>query len=134
MKKAAFGVLVLSLVMVVAATAHPDGTMTGWVVDEKCAAKVAKTGHSSEQCAKDCVKAGEKVVFVRDEDKEILAISNPDALQDHIGHHVSVEGTVDNGALKVENVKMAASKDSHEAEEHHHHEQNKEKHGHDNKR
>jgi hypothetical protein len=124
MKKVVFGALLLSLVMAVAAlAAHPDNAMTGWVVDEKCSAKVAQTGHSSEQCAKDCIKKGEKMVFVRDQDKEILAVANPAALQDHIGHHVSVEGMVENGALRVDNVKMLASNEA----QGHHHDQEKEK-------
>jgi hypothetical protein len=84
-----------------------DSSMTGWVSDEKCA---GHAGPGKEACAKKCVDAGSPIVFVSDKDKQILKVDNPDALKDHLGHHVNVTGTVSNGSVHVQNVEMAAAK------------------------
>lgn len=78
------------------------GEWKGYISDEKCGAKV------NADCAKRCVEAGKKAVFVTDKDKSILAIDNQDAVKDHVGHHVDVKGTVSNGTLHVDSVSMIA--------------------------
>lgn len=83
-----------------------DNAMTGYIVDSKCGAKAAHAGN--EACTKKCLEAGAKRVFVDDKTKEVLNISNPDAVESHIGHHVTITGAVDNGSVKVENVEMAS--------------------------
>src|SRR4029077_6829211 len=40
--------------------------INGWVSDSKCGAAGAKAGHAD--CAKKCLDAGEKIVFVSDKD------------------------------------------------------------------
>ena len=90
------------------AAGHDDSSkakMTGWVVDEKCGARVANEHGSA--CAKKCVQAGQPVVFVDDKDQNVLKVSNQDALKSHAGEHVTVSGSVDNGTLKVDNVAAA---------------------------
>jgi hypothetical protein len=84
-----------------------DSSMTGWVSDEKCA---GHAGPGKEACVKKCVEAGSPIVFVSDKDKQILKVDNPDALKDHLGHHVNVTGAVSNGSVHVQNVEMAAAK------------------------
>ncbi len=79
--------------------------ISGYVSDEKCGAKV------NADCAKKCVEAGEPVVFVTDKDQQVLKVDNQDALKDHAGHHVQVTGTIDNGTLHVDSVKMLKQKE-----------------------
>ena len=70
-----------------------DQTWDGWISDSKCGAK----------------GANEKPVFVSDKDQKVVQVSNPDALQEHLGHHVQVSGTMDkDGTLHVDKVKMLA--------------------------
>jgi len=81
-------------------------TVKGWVSDEKCGAKNA--GADGAACAKKCIDAGEKVVFVGDSDKKVWNVDNPDALKGHEGHHVAVKAHVnaDAGSIHVMSVKM----------------------------
>ncbi|MGZ4823153.1 MAG: hypothetical protein ACXVZT_00970 [Terriglobales bacterium] len=81
-------------------------TMTGYIVDEKCGAKGAHAG--AESCAKKCAEAGEKMVFVGDQDKNVLKLDNPDAVKGHEGHHVAVTGSVQDGVLHIDTLAMAA--------------------------
>lgn len=88
------------------ASASKSTTVKGWVSDEKCGAKV------NAECAKKCVAGGQKIVFVSDKDKKVWNVDNPDALKDHVGHHVSVTGSVDAsaGTVHVDSVKMLGHK------------------------
>lgn len=81
-------------------------TVKGWVADAKCGAKAANAG--AEACTKKCLAAGEKMVFVTDNDHQVLTVANPDALKDHAGHHVSVKGEVDSsaGTIHVDSASM----------------------------
>ena len=80
------------------------GTWKGWVSDEKCGA--ANASAAKADCAKKCIEGGQKVVFVNDKDKSVLPITNPEALKGHEGHHIKVNGTVENGALTVKSASM----------------------------
>ena len=73
---------------------------TGYVSDAKCGAKVDAV------CAKKCIEAGEKMLFVNDGDKAVIPVANPEALKGHEGHHVLVEGKLENNTLTVSKVKM----------------------------
>jgi hypothetical protein len=89
--------------------AAKDQTWDGWISDSKCGAKGANAAH--EACAKKCVGAGEKPVFVSDKDQKVVQVTNPDALQDHLGHHVQVTGSMtSDGSMHVESVKMLSQK------------------------
>jgi hypothetical protein len=84
--------------------------VAGWVSDEKCGAKGANAGGA--ECTKKCIEGGQKVVFVTDKGKKVLNVDNPDALKGHEGHHVTVNGHVNdaNGSIHVESVKMMKEK------------------------
>jgi len=73
---------------------------TGYVSDAKCGAKV------DAACAKKCIEAGEKVVFVNDGDKAVISVANPEVLKEHAGQHVLVEGKLENNMLTVSKVKI----------------------------
>ena len=77
-----------------------DQRWTGFVSDAKCGAKV------DAACAKKCIEAGEKVVFVNDGDKVVIPVANPDALKQYAGQHVLVEGKLANNQLTVSRAKV----------------------------
>jgi hypothetical protein len=100
-------ILGLFLCSMTVLAAAKDMTWSGWVSDSKCGANGANASH--EACAKKCVGAGEKPVFVTDKDQKVIAVDNPAALQEHLGHHVQVTGTMTaNGSMHVDSVKMLA--------------------------
>lgn len=100
--------LMVSLLMVASANSDTAKAkwMKGWVSDSKCAAKGAGLGH--EACGKKCLEAGEQVVFVPDSKNKVFKVDNPDALKDHMGHRVAVQGAVDEaaGSIHVDKVNM----------------------------
>jgi hypothetical protein len=106
MKKLLLVCLAFSMVLffVVLASAAGKETVDGWVSDSHCAAQGAKAGH--EACAKKCLEKGEKMVVVTDKDQKVLTVSNPDALKDHVGHHVAVTGEVKGDSIHVDSAKM----------------------------
>ena len=105
-------VLVLSLaicfVFALTAMAFDDmgksSTVNGWVSDDKCGAKGAND--KAEACTKKCLAAGAKMVIVTDKDQKILIVDNPDALKDHVGHHVAISGHVLGDSIHVDSAKM----------------------------
>jgi hypothetical protein len=102
MKRLLMLALCLTFAILVSAQAK-KGAWTGWVSDDYCARTYSlkhdpKYGHT---CAKQCLDAGSKMVFVRDEDEAILQVANPAALKEFADEHIRVTGTVDNGVLTV---------------------------------
>jgi len=91
-------VLTLMALLATAALAR-NQRWTGYVNDAKCGAKV------NAACAKKCIAAGEKVVFVNDGDNVVIPVANPEALKGHEGQHVMVEGKLENNSLTVSKVK-----------------------------
>jgi hypothetical protein len=105
MKKLLLVLLALSvLFLVISAAAADMSTVNGWVSDSKCAAKGTSEKHAD--CAKKCIKAGEKMVVVTDGDNKVLTVDNPDKLAGHEGHHVAVTGTVTGDMIHVDSAKM----------------------------
>jgi hypothetical protein len=76
----------------------------GWVSDEKCGAKGADPSHAA--CATKCVTGGAAIVFIAGKDKTIYKVDNQDALKDHVGHYVNIEGTLTGDSLHVDKVTM----------------------------
>lgn len=70
---------------------------TGWISDSKCGAKM------QGYCARSCIAAGEKPVFVT-EDKHVIAIANPEMTKGYEGEHVLVKGSVDAGILTISTI------------------------------
>jgi hypothetical protein len=91
-------VLLLSLF---AMTSWAD-EMTGYISDSKCGAKGASDSHAD--CAVKCVKGGALPVFVSD--GKVYKISDPSKVQDHVGHKVTITGTVKGDTIDVQEVKM----------------------------
>ncbi len=95
------------LLLAMTAWAADDSAMSGWIVDSKCGVEAAHAGN--EACTKKCLQAGAKPVFVTDDKKEVLNLDNPDAVKGHEGQHVQITGTVTEGSLHVDSVKMLTS-------------------------
>jgi len=95
--KRIFAVSVLIALLVVGVMAK-NQRWTGYVSDAKCGAKV------DAACAKKCIDAGEKIVFVNDGDQSVVPVANPDALKAFAGQHVLVEGKIENNTLTVSKV------------------------------
>ena len=100
--------LAICFVFALSALAFDDmgksATVNGWVSDSKCGAKGANAG--AEACTKKCLAAGADMVIVTDKDQKVLKVDNPDALKDHVGHHVAVTGTMSKDSMHVGSVKM----------------------------
>ncbi len=96
------------LLATISATAFDDmgksETVKGWVSDDKCGAKGAND--KAEACTKKCLAAGAKMVIVTDKDQKVLLVDNPDALKDHVGHHIAVMGHVMGDSIHVDSAKM----------------------------
>ncbi len=98
---------ILACVVLLSAMAMAASTaMTGYIVDEKCGAHGAHAG--AQACAKKCIEAGAKPVFVSDADKTVLKLDNPDVTKGHEGDHVNVNGTVTDGVLHIDQLSMAS--------------------------
>jgi len=89
---------------VVAMSARPADSVSGWVIDAKCSANKKMLGNVD--CAKKCEAAGSKLVVVSDAGGKVYAVDNQDALHGHEGHHVTVDGTISGDSLHVDKVTM----------------------------
>jgi len=106
MRKLLLLLLAVALILLVASVSFASDaqTVNGWVSDSKCGAKGANAG--AEACTKKCIAAGASAVVVTDKDQKVLTVDNPDALKDHLGHHVAVTGHIDGDKIHVDSVKM----------------------------
>jgi hypothetical protein len=99
-----FVLSIFALVCLAAAVFAAD--FTGYIADDKCAAKqgakAASEKHSN--CAAACIKNGSKAVLVTEEGK-IYQISNQDKVTEHAGHKVTLSGKLDGETITVENVR-----------------------------
>ena len=84
------------------------GEWTGHISDSKCGAAHNDGSEKSIGCVKGCVKGGSAPVFVT-ADKKVLKIDEESRakVMDHLGHKVTVTGSVDDGTLTIESIKMA---------------------------
>lgn len=113
---------ILALVTLSLLTAIPAAAaeMTGYISDDVCVSKNTSAKKAMdwinpdafEACAKKCVKEGSSVVFVT-EDNKILRLDAASVAKamPHLGQRVSVQGTVKDGAVKLDSIatiKMAA--------------------------
>ncbi|MGB9120885.1 MAG: hypothetical protein WCE73_09720 [Candidatus Angelobacter sp.] len=78
-------------------------TMDAWISDEKCGATI------DPACAKRCQEAGSKLVVVNNANKSVIPVANQDSVKPFIGQHVTVKGTMKDGALNIASVKPVAA-------------------------
>jgi hypothetical protein len=82
------------------------GEWTGTISDAKCGAKHADASEKSMGCVNACVKGGSAAVFITGD--KVIKIANQDAVKEHLGHKVTVNGKLDGDTLTVDTVKMAS--------------------------
>lgn len=102
------GVLALCLVAMPVSAAPQAGSWKGWITDSHCGVKGASEKHT-QNCAEKCLKDNGKLQFVADADKKIYDIDKAhwDAAMSHVGHLVTVTGSVDGSAITVEKIEPA---------------------------
>jgi hypothetical protein len=108
MRKVLVLCLAICFVFALTAMAFDDmgksATVKGWLSYDNCGAKGAND--KAEACTKKCLDKGAKMVIVTDKDQKVLMVDNPDALKDHVGHHIAVTGHVMGDSIHVDTAKM----------------------------
>jgi hypothetical protein len=79
-------------------------TWAGVISDEHCGAKHAAMTADDKACVEKCTKDGATAVFVAGD--KVYKIENQDAVQKHLGHKVSITGTMKGDTVHVDSVKM----------------------------
>jgi hypothetical protein len=97
--------LTAALFLTAASTSAFAEDWKGTISDAMCAAKHVNATKADMACAQKCVKGGSPAVLVVD--GKVFKIDNQDAVKDHIGHKVSVSGTmVTEGTIHIDKVTM----------------------------
>jgi hypothetical protein len=82
-----------------------QGTWSGFITDDMCAAKGAKAEHAA--CATKCVKEhGAKYALYNAEDKKVYILDPQDKAAEHAGHEVTVAGKVDGNTIHITSITM----------------------------
>jgi hypothetical protein len=100
MKKIAAAGLFISLYSAGAFAA----TWTGVISDEHCGAKHAAMTADDKTCVDKCAQGGAAAVFVAGD--KVYKIDNQDAVKAHMGHKVTITGTMKGDTVHVDSVKM----------------------------
>ena len=114
MKKLVSRTLVLAVVLgfgLAALASAQEGTWTGWVTEDHCAAAGAKAAH--KDCAVKCVKEkGAKWALYNPADKSTFILSGDDAMMMKMAaSEVTVKGTMDKEKKMITVTSMEASSD-----------------------
>lgn len=83
---------------ILSAHAADSTKINGWISDAMCGAKHAG---GDMTCAKQCLKGGEKPVFVDEAKKQVWAIDNPEAVKPFWGDHVTISASADSSKMSV---------------------------------
>ena len=80
-------------------------TWTGIISDEHCGAKHVALTADDKACVAKCTTGGAAAVFVAGD--KVYKIDNQDAVQKHLGHKVTITGTLKgDDTVHIDNVKM----------------------------
>ena len=79
-------------------------TWSGIISDEHCGAKHVALTADDKACVEKCAKGGSPAVFVSGD--KVYKIDNQDAVLKHLGHRVTVTGTMKGDTVHVDSVKM----------------------------
>lgn len=84
------------------------GSWTGVISESKCGAKHedAPTNKASESCIKGCIKGGAEPVLVTDGKVVKIDKQSHAKVMDHLGHKVTVTGTLEGNTLTIDSVSM----------------------------
>ena len=101
MQRKLLAIAALSLTFSASAFAE---TWKGTVSDSMCGAKHVNATAADMACAQKCVKGGSPAVLVVGD--KIYKIDNQSAVEGHIGHKVTITGTMTGDSIHIEDVKM----------------------------
>ena len=101
----ALALLLTGALALPALAAGQGGQWTGWITDEHCGAKGANAGH--KDCGVKCYNDGSKLVFYNNADKKLYKIDKQEVAKEHLGHEVTINGTVTGDSIMVETIKQA---------------------------
>lgn len=104
MNKRLFICVVVLLVAVGGSLAGDKDSWTGWITDSHCGAKGDTAKHAD--CAKKCAGMGAKYALYVPSDKKVYQLEPQDKVADHVGHHVTLKGSAENGTIKIDSVQM----------------------------
>lgn len=79
-------------------------TWNGTISDSMCSTKHVAATKEDMECAQKCVKGGSPAVLVVGD--KVYKIDNQDAVKDHVGHKVSVTGTLTGDSIHIDKVGM----------------------------
>ena len=101
------GFRVALTVLIACGVSFAEQAWTGWISTSMCG-----MAHMEKKCIQNCVKAGEKYVFVSK--GKVLEIQNQDFadLENHAGHAVKLTGTLgsDGKTVTVSKVQMGSAR------------------------
>lgn len=93
-----------ALVVTLASAGAFAETWKGTVSDSMCGAKHVKATKDDMACAQKCVKGGSPAVFIVGD--KVFKIDNQDAVKDHVGHKVTLDGSMAGDTIHVDKVGM----------------------------
>lgn len=94
------GVVLLSLMLLMAAGPSYAGEWTGIITETHCGAAHQEGTEKDIKCIKDCVTSGRgKLALLVGSD--VFTITNPEQVVGHEGHKVNVVGSADSAAKTV---------------------------------
>jgi hypothetical protein len=79
-------------------------TWQGTVSDSMCARKHVNATKDDVACVESCIKGGDHAVLIVGD--KIYKISNQDAVKNHLGHKVTVSGTLNGDTIQIDKVTM----------------------------
>jgi len=101
---AALVLIAAAVVPALAAESAPTVSKTGWIVDEWCGA--GNAGPEGAACARSCAEKGSDLVLYSE--GTLYKLSDKKLAMKHIGHQVTVTGTIDdNGVFTVTTIEKA---------------------------
>jgi hypothetical protein len=78
--------------------------LTGWFACQKCTAPRVANGDlrpSNPHCAKQCIEKGSAAVFINEQGKELLRVTNSVSVEENLGYHVEVTGDIDSESKTI---------------------------------
>ena len=99
--------LVFGSAMALAGDEKKPMTWSGWITDEQCGAKNASAEGAA--CTLKCHKNGLALVLYTMGEKELMKLDDQALAEKHVGHPVTVTGTIENGTIKVQKIEEKKS-------------------------
>ncbi len=98
--------VILTFGSMLAVSAMAD-SWSGFISDSMCGAKHTGADAKDAKCAQACVKEhGADPVFVSDGKVYKIAADSKDKVLPHVGHKVTIDGTMEGDTVTVNDIKM----------------------------